>query len=270
MVDEAKAIQRTLGGPVTRARISAGLAALGVQAGDRLLVHASLSAFGFVAGGAQAVVEALKASVGATGLLVMPAFTTHLSDPVNWQAPPVPANWWMAIRSETPAFDPAISPSRRIGAISELMRTSPGTVRGPHPHLSFVAWGLGADGVVAPHPVDTSLGDGSPLQRLYDIDAKVLFLGTRYATCTAFHLGEHRAGVVRFRPEGAPMKIDGARSWVAFEGPDYDTDPFDAMGASFEALGGVTDVQIGAAECRLFPLRAAADFAEEWANISER
>jgi aminoglycoside 3-N-acetyltransferase len=260
---ETTAMQRAAGGHlITRARVLSGLAALGVQSGDRLLVHASLSSLGFVAGGAQAVVDALKAAVGPAGLLVMPAFTSDLSDPANWQAPPVPADWWSAIRSQTPAFDPAISPSRGIGAVSELLRTSPDTVRGPHPHVSFAGWGVEAANIITPHTIAAWLGEGSPLKRLYDLDAKVLFLGTRYATCTAFHLGEHRAGAVRFRSDGAPMMIEGVRTWVAFEAPDYDTEAFDDIGAEFEARSGVRVVKIGAADCRLFQIRAAVDFVE--------
>ena len=262
MQDETRAIQRTKGGPVTGAWLAAGLAAMGVRRGDRLLVHASLSSFGFVTGGAQAVLEALKELVADAGLLAAPAFTGHFSDPVHWRAPPVPSDWWPTIRSTTPAFDPAVSPSRAMGALSELMRTSPGAARGPHPQVSFTAWGSGAEAMVAPHAVDTWLGDGSPLQRLYDLDAKVLFLGTGYATCTTFHLGEHRASAVSFRLDGAPMMVEGVRTWVTFEAPDYDTEPFEALGAEFETTGCVTVAEIGAAECRLFPLCAASDFAE--------
>ncbi len=51
MNGEVEAIGRTDGWPpVTYAEISAGVAGLGVELGERLLVHASLSALGFVAG----------------------------------------------------------------------------------------------------------------------------------------------------------------------------------------------------------------------------
>ena len=153
MNGEVEAIGRTMGGPVTYAEISAGVAGLGVERGERLLVHASLSALGFVAGGAQVVVEGLKRAVGEGGLLAMPAFTSQLSDPVNWQAPPVPRDWWETIRSQAPAFDPASTPSRGIGAVSEALRTSAGAVRGDHPLNSLTAWGTGAEAVVGAHPV---------------------------------------------------------------------------------------------------------------------
>lgn len=110
------------------------------------------------------------------------------------------------------------------------------------------------------------MGDGSPLHRLYELDAKVLFLGTGFSTCTAFHLGEHRAGTVRFRTDGAPIILNSRRTWVTFSAPDYDTDPFADLGTRFEAQREVMAARIGAAECRLFSIRAAVNFAEAWAR----
>jgi len=142
------------------------------------------------------------------------------------------------------------------------LRTTPGARRGPHSQVSFAALGRGADEVVSNHAVRAWLGDGSPLQRLYDRDAEVLFVGTSYATCTAFHLGEHRAASIAFRPDGAPMMAEGTRAWANFDAPDYKTDAYALIGAAFEAQGGVRTGRIGAAPCRLFKLRHAADFAQ--------
>ncbi|WP_395678616.1 aminoglycoside N(3)-acetyltransferase [Inquilinus sp.] len=265
MGDESAAIARTSGGPVTLSRLRAGLEALGVRAGDRLLVHSSLSALGFVAGGSQAVIEALMAAVGPGGLLAMPAFTSGLSDPAEWQAPPVPADWIEPIRAEMPVYDPRLSPTRGLGVIAEAFRSAPAVVRSTHPQVSFAAWGAGAEAIAAPHPLDAWLGEGSPLARLYQAEARVLFLGTGYATCTSFHLAQHKAGTLRTLRTGLPVRVDGVRRWITVDAPDYDTDGFEAIGAELDRRPAlVARGPVGMAECRLLPIRGIVDAAVAW------
>ena len=58
---------------VTKSDIINGLLELGVKAGDEIEVHSSLSSFGYVDGGAETVVSALKEVVGERGSIFMPA-----------------------------------------------------------------------------------------------------------------------------------------------------------------------------------------------------
>jgi aminoglycoside 3-N-acetyltransferase len=115
---------------VTVASLVAELRGIGLAAGDVLLMHSSYRSVGRVAGGPQAVVEALVTVLGPAGTLVVPTHTPDNSDPATWQHPPVPAEWWAPIRDEAPGFDPDRTPaSQWMGRLAELVRTWPGAVR---------------------------------------------------------------------------------------------------------------------------------------------
>ena len=73
--------------PGTVRGMVAQLATLGLPAGATVIVHASLSRLGWVAGGAQAVVTALLEAVGPAGTLVMPTHSRQLTEPSDWGNP---------------------------------------------------------------------------------------------------------------------------------------------------------------------------------------
>ena len=77
------------GGPAPRTRdsLAGDLRALGIGAGDVLLVHSSLRSLGWVSGGALAVVQALLDVLGPAGTLVVPSQTTGNRDPSTWRPP---------------------------------------------------------------------------------------------------------------------------------------------------------------------------------------
>lgn len=153
------------------------LRALGVVPGDVLLVHSSVRSLGFVAGGVQAVVEALLSAVGPGGTLVVPTHTSENTDPAGWRNPPVPEPWWPVIRSETPGFDPARTPSRWVGVLPEVVRTWPGARRSDHPQVSCAALGARAREVTAEHDLTESHGERSPIGAVNRLRGKVLLLG---------------------------------------------------------------------------------------------
>jgi len=250
--------------PITRQKIAADLRALGVKSGMILLVHSSLSAIGWAPGGPVAAVQALMDALTPTGTLVMPAHTGDYSDPSEWRHPPVPEDWWPIIREHTPAFDPAVTPTRGIGRIAETFRTWPDVLRSYHPHMSFAAWGRYAEQITADHSLDYGLGEGSPLARVYDLNGWVLLLGVGFANNTSFHLAEYRVPNPPLKPAGGPILEDGQRVWKVMDDIDYDDEPFAALGADFEATGGVDVGKVGLAECRLFRQLSAVDFAVTW------
>src|SRR3954451_5211693 len=125
---EAAAVARSRR-PVTRTSLGDDLRRLGVRPGAVLLVHTSVSALGWVCGGAQAVVEALLDALGPEGTLVVPTPTGGNPDPAGWGPPPVPESWWEPIREHMPPYDPRVTPARGLGAVVEVARTWPGARR---------------------------------------------------------------------------------------------------------------------------------------------
>lgn len=137
--------------PVTVDDIETALRQVGVTAGSTVIVHCSLSRLGWVVGSAVAVVRALESVVGPAGTIVMPAHT-GIGDPSHWEAPPVPEAWWPTIRQTWPAFDPALTPMRQMGAVAECFSRQPGVVHDNNTSLHLAETrALGAD---APMVVD--------------------------------------------------------------------------------------------------------------------
>ncbi|WP_242511252.1 aminoglycoside N(3)-acetyltransferase [Pengzhenrongella frigida] len=253
--------------PVTRARLVDDLRALGVRDGMVLLVHASLSSIGWVPGGEQALHEALVAAVGERGTLVMPTQSWQLCDPAYLNEAHVPAAWWPEIRDTLPAFDPARTPTRTMGALAELFRTHPGTLRSAHPHRSFAAAGPHTREVVATHDLDSPVGERSPLRALVDLGGWVLLLGVGHKKSTTLHLAEHRCdypGKHTVR-NTAPILVDGTRTRVGWEELWVADDDFDQVGAEFAASSGlVRSAQVGHADALLMPQRDLVEFAASW------
>jgi aminoglycoside 3-N-acetyltransferase len=232
-----------------------------------LFVHSSLSRLGWVAGAAQAVVLALQEAVGEAGTLALPAHSTSLSEPSQWRRPAVPESWWQTIRDETPAFDPALTPTRNMGRIAELFRTAPGVVRSYHPHASVAGWGPNARLLTGDHKLDSGVGEGSPMARLYDLDGWVLLLGAGHGSNTSLHLSEYRAEwpSKKTAPQAAPITVDGERRWAEFDDLEWDDEDFETIGAAFEAA--TDEVRIGKvaqAESRLMRQRPLVDFGVRW------
>src|SRR5690242_1889304 len=145
--------------PATVDSIAADLAVLGVKPGMVLVVHSSLKSMGFVNGGPVSVILALEEVLGLEGTLVMPTHTADNSDPANWKNPPVPESWWETIRQTMPAYDPALTPTFRMGIIPETFRKQTGVLRSSNPDASFAAWGKYARQITEDHALFPLFGE---------------------------------------------------------------------------------------------------------------
>ncbi len=252
--------------PLTRQTLAEQFATCGLQAGQTLLVHSSMKSLGtYVIGGAQTVIEALLHVLG-SGTLMMPTHTTENTEPSRWSEPPVPPAWWAMIRAETPAYDPARTPTRGMGILPELFRTYPGVLRSRHPIGSFAAYGPQAQFLTEHHELSFMFGEQSPLGRLYALDGHVLLLGVPHSNNTSLHLAEYRARYPgrKVIEEGAAMWVNGERCWVVSDDLDPNTEDFDRIGAAFEAHYRLASGKVGQADVRLMRQRLLVDYAVAW------
>ena len=118
---------------------------VGLKSGDTVMVHTSLGKMGYVCGGAQAVIEALMEVVGDSGTIMMPTQSWKNLDPetgVHWEPD---QKDWQLIRDNWPAYDKNLTPTNTMGAVAEMFRQLPGSVRSDHPARSVCAWGRYAE-----------------------------------------------------------------------------------------------------------------------------
>lgn len=219
--------------PITVGSIAADLRALGVAAGSTTLVHGSLSSLGWVCGGPPAVVDALQRVVG----------------------------------EEIPPYRPAVTPTQGVGAIAECFRSYPGVRRSAHPQHSFAAWGAEAAFVTESYAYDNSLGEQSPLARVYDLDGDVLFLGTTHATNTSLPLAEYRTDPdVEMVTNAGAVLVDGDCEWIEWVDIAVDDEDFPECGAAFEdeRPGAFETGQVGVGDAKLIDQRSLVDFGVEW------
>lgn len=224
----------------------------GIQQGEALFVHTSLSKLGWVCGGAQTVIEALQETVGTEGLIMMATQTGDNSDPAEWESPPVPVEWWQTIRDEMPPYEKGKTATRAMGRVPEVFRTYPDVHRSDHPMWSVAAWGKDAARFVAGHTIEVGFGPGSPIEKMIEQKARVLHLGSPLDATTLWHFAEYGIDGPTKSFSCAMLK-DGERSWETFVHLDVNSDPFGAIGENIIKQKHVQTFMINEATCHLIP-----------------
>jgi aminoglycoside 3-N-acetyltransferase len=187
----AELLQDASFSPITRSTLAHGLRDAGVIEGGTLMVHVRLSAFGWVVGGIDTVVHALRDAVGPNGTLM--AFCGWDDSPYHLDLWP---EQWQTAYGEMPAFDPETSSARRdFGRFPERLRTWPGALRSTHPEVSFTALGPLASSLLAATEQEDPWGKAGPLGQLVAAEGQVLLLGAPLDTLTLCHHAEAIADV---------------------------------------------------------------------------
>lgn len=257
---------------VLKQDIAEALKNVGVQKGQHIMVHTSLSSLGFVCGGAQVIIEALLESVGAEGTVMMPTQSWKNLDPtagVHWEEP---EQWWQLIRDNWPAYNKDITPTNTMGAVAEMFRKWPGSLRSDHPARSVAANGKYAEHLTEGHDLCNIFGEGSPISKLYALDGYVLLIGVGYDKNTSLHLADVRAEYPgkHNSTEYSAIMENGERVWKAYSTLYVDGEDFEEIGSAFEKAHSVQKVPLGNGTVTLMKQRELVDFAVEWMEQNRR
>lgn len=173
---------------LTREQLVEDLRRLGVNAGDVLMVHASLRAMGPVEGGVSGVLDALDAAVGPEGTLMMTLGARNDWSWVNER----PESERERLLADAVPFDAGRTPAQEdVGYLAEAFRQRPGTLVTDHPEGRFGARGRRAEALLADPPWNDYYGPGSPLEHALRAGVRVLRLGADPGTVTLLHLAEY-------------------------------------------------------------------------------
>jgi len=224
---------------------------LGLEAGSKVLAHASLSAFGEVVGGAETMAGAL---VGSFESVVMPTFTLRTMV-IPETGPPDNAMTY-AVDPERNAlaefFRPDLPADRSMGVVAETLRLHPDANRSLHPILSFA--GVEAESFLETQSIEDPWG---PIAALAEADADVLLLGVDYRANVSLHYAEMlvgRRGYLRWA-----LTLGGVIECPGWPGC---SDGFNSVG---RRLSGIRRrAEVGAAVIEAVPLRDLLHLTTGW------
>lgn len=222
-------------------RVTAQLQALGVEAGDVLLVHCSYRAVRPVEGGPDGLISAILEALGPTGTLVMPSWSgedDEIFDPE---------------RSETDAD---------LGVLPRLFWKRPSAARSDHPH-AFAALGSAAAEIVRdPLPLPPHI-PASPVGRVHDLDGKVLLLGVNHDADTTIHLAELMGGAPYRLTKHCTIASDDGPRRVEYGENDHCCARFRLVDDWLRSRGVQREGQVGNTAARLVRSRDVVEVVTE-------
>lgn len=222
---------------ITRKDIVDGLKDIGVTPGMELEVHASLSSFGHVEGGAETVIAALKECCGPEGSIFMPAL--RLSPELALTE----ADRRLGITTKIKIL-PEDCDSSAMGIIADTFRAQPGTKTGTGVFRTS-GWGRNADKAVE-----------SGLSHVIHHGGKALLLGVDIYKLTAMHYVEkHLPADISaiFAPGEAVNKVYPPEEWFIETGAPPVKAWYAIQRMAYEKQL-IRDGRIGSCQVMFFPL----------------
>lgn len=228
---------------VAQTEITEKLATLGITPTCCLMVHASLSAFGRVEGGATTVVAALREAAGNGGAVLIPSFRGSIRSD------------HYALRECQSVCPQDLCPSRErgyTGIVGEIVRSQPDMLRSCSPGHSWVGVGDDARFLLSGHRKSlTPCGTESPFFRLMERDGILLLLGVGVNSVTNIHAVEDARNLPYLSAfdqvrRHATYTTSGRR--IQYTYPQL-------LQEVFENAGVLRSVQIGQATCHAISAR---------------
>lgn len=225
-----------------------GLKQINLDANTPVIAHASLSAFGEVRGGADALLGALLTQVGG---LMMPTFTYNTM--ITPQEGPDGNGMTYGSGEDqnrmAEFYSPDMPADRLMGVIAETLRQHEQARRSIHPILSFS--GVGVEDALAAQTLAEPL---APIEALAERGGWVVLLGVDHTCNTSLHAAEKRAGRKQFT------------RWALTQGGACACPGFPGCSNGFETLQTLVDaitrsVTIGSAAVRAIPLAPMLEIA---------
>lgn len=238
---------------VTKDDIKIALKELGIVPGDIVMIHSSMKSMGHVEGGPETVIQAVLETVGNDGTLCMPTLVQrdfgHAYE--NWNVNTSPSD---------------------VGYLTEYFRTRKGSLRSDQATHAVSAVGKMAEYITSEHTAygprygefgDYAFSKSSPWQRMYELNAKMLFIGVPMKKGTIRHLAEHIL-IERFIEKFPEAKPDVRKYcdpldkfWAEIDG--------DKVQAKYEETGLLTKTTIGDATVLCV---SATPFVDEMIKLS--
>jgi aminoglycoside 3-N-acetyltransferase len=206
----------------SRTQLVEALRDLGLEAGDTVMLHASMRAVGPIVGGPDQLHLAVEEATSPGGTVAMYVGCEHGFDDVGRGV--LSAEEESVILAHQPAFDfQTARAARAFGILAEFFRSYPGTCMSRSIGGRMAARGLRAAWLTADQPWNYGFGRGSPLDKLCQAEGKVLLVGSDRDEVTLLHFAEHIADfegkrIARYK---VPMLREGKRTWLDCE--EFDT-----------------------------------------------
>jgi aminoglycoside 3-N-acetyltransferase len=174
----------------------------GIKQNDTLLVHSSMRAIGDVEGRADTVIDVLMEYL-TDGLLILPTHT------------------WAQMGEDYLLFDPKIERAC-VGILPNIFMKRKNVVRSLHPTHSVAAYGNKANEYIdGDENWDTPCAKGGCWGKLYDMDAKILFIGVGMERNTFIHSVEEWVNVPnRLSDKRVPFQVKKDQNCI-IERPAY-------------------------------------------------